>query len=57
MHMIGSSICFWVSAIVRETTLALSIYANSVYGNGAYGADASRKIETEIAGVLSINIK
>ncbi|XP_052751556.1 proton channel OtopLc-like [Galleria mellonella] len=36
MHMIGSSLCFWISAIVRETILALTIYANSVYGNG-YG--------------------
>ena len=33
MHMIGSSLCFWISTIVREILLALTIYANSVYGN------------------------
>lgn len=33
MHVIGSSLCFWVSAIVRETVLGLAIYAGSVYGN------------------------
>ncbi|XP_037297406.1 proton channel OtopLc-like [Manduca sexta] len=33
MHMIGSSLCFWISAIVRETILALTLYANSVYGD------------------------
>lgn len=32
MHMIGSSLCFWISAIVRETVLALTIYAQSIYG-------------------------
>ncbi|XP_072941899.1 proton channel OtopLc-like [Epargyreus clarus] len=32
MHMIGSSLCFWISTIVRETILALTIYANSIYG-------------------------
>ncbi|XP_013185850.2 proton channel OtopLc [Amyelois transitella] len=29
MHMIGSSLCFWISAIVRETVLGLVNYANS----------------------------
>ncbi|CAG9563621.1 unnamed protein product [Danaus chrysippus] len=33
MHMIGSSLCFWISTIVREILLALTIYANSKYGN------------------------
>ncbi|XP_052738181.1 proton channel OtopLc-like [Bicyclus anynana] len=33
MHMIGSSLCFWVYNIVRETVLALSIYAGILYGN------------------------
>ncbi|CAH0759136.1 unnamed protein product [Diatraea saccharalis] len=33
MHIIGSSLCFWLSAIVRETVLALTLYANSIYGN------------------------
>ncbi|CAH0664181.1 unnamed protein product [Chilo suppressalis] len=33
MHIIGSSLCFWLSAIVRETILALTLYANSIYGN------------------------
>lgn len=32
MHIIGSSLCFWISAIVRETVLALTIYAQSLYG-------------------------
>ncbi|KOB73277.1 putative otopetrin [Operophtera brumata] len=38
MHMIGSSLCFWIFAIVRETTLTLAIYAHSVYGNGNNGS-------------------
>ncbi|XP_047546078.1 proton channel OtopLc-like [Vanessa atalanta] len=33
MHMIGSSLCFWISTIVRETVLALTIYAGTKYGN------------------------
>ncbi|CAH2268167.1 jg8174 [Pararge aegeria aegeria] len=33
MHMIGSSLCFWVYNIVRETVLALTIYAGILYGN------------------------
>ncbi|XP_028177354.1 proton channel OtopLc-like isoform X1 [Ostrinia furnacalis] len=33
MHIIGSSLCFWVSAIVREIVLALTLYANTKYGN------------------------
>ncbi|XP_075972823.1 proton channel OtopLc-like [Anticarsia gemmatalis] len=33
MHLIGTSLCFWISAIVRETILGLTLYANSVYGN------------------------
>lgn len=32
MHIIGSSLCFWISAIVRETILALTLYAQSIYG-------------------------
>ncbi|XP_049865002.1 proton channel OtopLc-like [Pectinophora gossypiella] len=36
MHMIGSSLCFWISAIVRETILALTIYAQYLYGSGEY---------------------
>lgn len=31
--MIGSSLCFWVFNIVRETVLALTIYAQQKYGN------------------------
>ncbi|KAI8440151.1 hypothetical protein MSG28_001547 [Choristoneura fumiferana] len=34
MHIIGSSLCFWVSTIVRETVLALTIYAYTQYGPG-----------------------
>ncbi|KOB67643.1 putative otopetrin [Operophtera brumata] len=56
MHMIGSSLCFWVSAIVRETTLALTIYANSVYGNGEYGTNATRKHDDELTGVAAKNL-
>ncbi|XP_045492302.1 proton channel OtopLc-like [Colias croceus] len=33
MHMIGSSLCFWIYNIIRETILALTIYANKTYGN------------------------
>ncbi|KAJ8726943.1 hypothetical protein PYW08_015340 [Mythimna loreyi] len=29
MHLIGSSLCFWISAIVRETILGLTLYAGS----------------------------
>lgn len=38
MHIIGSSLCFWISAIVRETMLALTMYAQSIYGTqeGSY---------------------
>ncbi|XP_047989046.1 proton channel OtopLc-like [Leguminivora glycinivorella] len=32
MHIIGSSICFWINTIVRETMVALTIYAYSQYG-------------------------
>lgn len=32
MHIIGTSLCFWISAIVRETILALTLYAQSIYG-------------------------
>ncbi|XP_041972894.1 proton channel OtopLc-like [Aricia agestis] len=39
MHMIGSSLCFWISTIVRETVLALTIYANTVYGNKTDGTE------------------
>ncbi|KAM3968294.1 proton channel OtopLc [Aphomia sociella] len=47
MHMIGSSLCFWIFAIVRETVLALTIYANSVYGNG-YGNNDSYTTTTTL---------
>ncbi|KAL4703414.1 hypothetical protein ACJJTC_011203 [Scirpophaga incertulas] len=33
MHIIGSSLCFWLSAISRETVLALTLYADTKYGN------------------------
>ncbi|XP_038213292.1 proton channel OtopLc-like [Zerene cesonia] len=33
MHMIGSSLCFWIFNIIRETILSLTIYANKTYGN------------------------
>ncbi|GBP35858.1 Proton channel OtopLc [Eumeta japonica] len=38
MHYIGSSLCFWVWVIVRETLLALTMYAQSQYGNNTYGS-------------------
>uniref|UniRef100_A0A2A4J2R5 Otopetrin n=1 Tax=Heliothis virescens TaxID=7102 RepID=A0A2A4J2R5_HELVI len=38
MHLIGSSLCFWISAIVRETLLGLTLYANSRYGSGDYSS-------------------
>lgn len=44
MHMIGSSLCFWILAIARETTLILTIYAYALYGNGNNG---SRKYSDE----------
>ncbi|XP_063616079.1 proton channel OtopLc-like [Cydia splendana] len=34
MHIIGSSLCFWIGTIVRETLVALTIYAYSQYGPG-----------------------
>ncbi|XP_068627846.1 proton channel OtopLc-like [Battus philenor] len=40
MHLIGSSLCFWVSTIVRETVLALTLYANSKYGNSTTDDEA-----------------
>ncbi|XP_034825559.2 proton channel OtopLc-like [Maniola hyperantus] len=33
MHMIGSSLSFWLYNIVRETVLALTIYAGILHGN------------------------
>ncbi|XP_059060162.1 proton channel OtopLc-like [Achroia grisella] len=51
MHMIGSSLCFWISAIVRETILALTIYANSVYGNG-YGSNETSYSAARAAEVI-----
>lgn len=45
MHMIGSSLCFWIATIVRETVLALTLYANSKYGNRTNGYDAEVNIE------------
>ncbi|CAH0669009.1 unnamed protein product [Spodoptera exigua] len=39
MHLIGSSLCFWISAIVRETILGLTIYASSRERNGDYYSD------------------
>lgn len=33
LHIIGTSVCFWVSAIVREIVLGLTLYANKKYGN------------------------
>ncbi|XP_046978888.1 proton channel OtopLc-like [Vanessa cardui] len=41
MHMIGSSLCFWISTIVRETVLALTIYAGTRYGNQTTGNETS----------------
>lgn len=35
MHYIGTSLSLWVSAIVRETVLALTLYAQS-NSNGNY---------------------
>ncbi|KAM3968295.1 proton channel OtopLc-like [Aphomia sociella] len=51
MHMIGSSICLWISAIMRETTLALIIYAISVNGNG-YGKNDSHLTTTAFPNVI-----
>ncbi|KAI5641982.1 otopetrin domain-containing protein [Phthorimaea operculella] len=45
MHIIGSSLCFWISAIVRETVLSLAIYASYANENG-YGDNG---IETDNA--------
>lgn len=36
MHLIGSSLCFWISAIVRETVLGLTLYASSRHASGYY---------------------
>ncbi|CAG4964868.1 unnamed protein product [Parnassius apollo] len=47
MHMIGSSLCFWISTIVRETILALTLYANSKYGNSTYANETSLNDVTE----------
>lgn len=33
MHFIGSSLCFWVWAIVRETMLAIALYAQMKFQN------------------------
>ncbi|KAJ0179283.1 hypothetical protein K1T71_004995 [Dendrolimus kikuchii] len=42
MHMIGSSLCFWILAIVRETILALTVYAHYLYGNNNYSSNDHR---------------
>ncbi|XP_053600249.1 proton channel OtopLc-like [Plodia interpunctella] len=44
MHMIGSSLCFWISAIVRETILGLTNYANSRDDN--YGTNETATVTT-----------
>ncbi|XP_026747058.1 proton channel OtopLc-like [Trichoplusia ni] len=36
MHLIGSSLCFWISAIVRETLLSLTLYASSRDSSAGY---------------------
>nr|XP_049697006.1 proton channel OtopLc [Helicoverpa armigera] len=41
MHLIGSSLCFWISAIVRETLLGLTLYANSRYGSADYASESA----------------
>ncbi|KAJ2950694.1 hypothetical protein O0L34_g8954 [Tuta absoluta] len=48
MHIIGSSLCFWISAIVRETVLSLTIYAHYAKGNGyeGNGVDADNATTT-----------
>ncbi|XP_014356010.2 proton channel OtopLc [Papilio machaon] len=45
MHMIGSSLCFWIATIVRETVLALTLYANSKYGNRTNGYEAEINLD------------
>ncbi|CAH0628945.1 unnamed protein product [Chrysodeixis includens] len=39
MHLIGSSLCFWISAIVRETVLSLTLYASSRENGQGYSND------------------
>ncbi|CAK1551731.1 unnamed protein product [Leptosia nina] len=48
MHMIGSSLCFWIFNIVRETILALTIYAQKKYGNNT-NVEEVEDIEVAIA--------
>lgn len=56
MHMIGSSLCFWVSAIVRETILGLTLYANSIYGNNNYNYEGySNPTDYELSAIRETN--
>ncbi|CAB3256575.1 unnamed protein product [Arctia plantaginis] len=46
MHLIGTSLCFWISAIVREVLLGLRLYANTLYG----GDNETNVVDNEIVG-------
>lgn len=46
MHFIGSSLCFWIWAIVRETLLAITLYAQMLF----------KRNETETTTVPSTSI-
>lgn len=49
MHLIGTSLCFWIAAIVRETILGLTLYANSVYGNEDYASSNDNFTLSEVS--------
>ncbi|XP_047523116.1 proton channel OtopLc-like isoform X1 [Pieris napi] len=55
MHMIGSSLCFWIFNIVRETVLALTIYASQKYGNNTIDNTEDVIIHLDISGLYNEN--
>ncbi|KAL0839499.1 hypothetical protein ABMA28_016205 [Loxostege sticticalis] len=55
LHIIGTSVCFWVSAIVREIVLGLTLYANKKYGNSGQNATHAHQHEGENARFLDIS--
>ncbi|XP_026326601.1 proton channel OtopLc-like isoform X2 [Hyposmocoma kahamanoa] len=57
MHIIGSSLCFWISAIVRETILALTMYAQSIYGKqdeNFHELNNYTSLEPKVGGFINI---
>ncbi|KAL0883838.1 hypothetical protein ABMA27_015923 [Loxostege sticticalis] len=56
MHIIGSSLCFWISAIVREIVLALTLYANTIYGEGGKNeTEVEQEVDAVNARVIDIS--